>query len=175
MFGRTHRQRGYATSANVTSANSPIAAANGPTMRKLDCAKHFDPALFMGESWSAAEVDERADHSPAIDVSAIELVNCLKKEDELPIGEHCVRQLKETPYVRLGGRAFLALWENQTAIPDNWKKPLTFVFFDGLILRHRNGNRYSLYLSWHDGQWHWYSAWLGNTRSANSPSAVLAA
>ena len=30
------------------------------------------------------------------------------------------------------------------------KTPLTFVFFDGLILKHRNGNRYSLYLSWHD-------------------------
>ena len=175
MFGRTRRQRGYATSANGTSANSPIAAANGATMHKLNCAKHFDPALFMGESWSAAEVDERADHFPEIDVNAIALVNCLKKEDELPIGEHCVKLLKEAPYVRLGGRAFLALWENQTAIPENWKKPLTFVFFDGLILRHRNGNRYSLYLSWHDHRWHWYSAWLGNTRSANSASAVLAA
>lgn len=171
MFGRTRRQRGYATSANVTSADAPIAASN---MHKLDCAKWFDPALFMGESWSAAEHDDRAEQLPEIDVSAIALVNCLRKQDELPTGEHCVKLLKETPYLRLGGRAFLALWEHQTAIPDNWKNPLTFVFFDGLILRHRNGNRYSLYLSWHEGRWHWYSAWLGNTRSANSPTAVLA-
>ena len=142
---------------------------------KLVCAKPFDPTGFMGESWSAAEEDERAERLPEIDVSAITLVNCLKKEDELPTGEHCVKLLKDTPHIRLGGRAFLGLWEDQSAIPENWKTPLTFVFFDGLILRHRNGNRYSLYLSWHDARWHWYSAWLGNTRSATSPSAVLAA
>jgi hypothetical protein len=143
--------------------------------RKLVCPKPFDPAVFMGESWSATEQDERAERLPEIDVSAITLVNCLRKDEELPIGEHCVKLLKETAYLRLGGRAFLALWEDQSAIPEHWKTPLTFVFFDGLILRHRNGNRYSLYLSWHDGAWHWYSAWLGNTRSAISPSAVLAA
>jgi len=143
--------------------------------RQLVCAKHFDPAVFMSESWSPAEEDERAERLSEIDVGAITLVNCLEKEQVLPSGEHCVKLLKETPYVRLGGRAFLALWQDQSAIPENWKEPLTFVFFDGLILRHRNGNRYSLYLSWHDDRWHWYSAWLGNTRSATNPSAVLAA
>jgi hypothetical protein len=102
-------------------------------------------------------------------------VNCLKKENDPPTGERSVKLLKQTPYLRLGGRAFLALWENQNAIPDHCKEPFTFVFFDGLILKHRNGNRYALYLSWHDAQWHWYTAWLGNTRLANSPSAVLAA
>ena len=142
---------------------------------KLVCAKQFDPAVFMGESWSAAEEDERAERLPEIDVSTITLVSCLKKNEELPTGEHCVKLLKETPHVRLGGRAFLGLWEDHSAIPGKWKEPLTFVFFDGLILRHRNGNRYSLYLSWHDDQWHWYSGWLGNTRSASSPSAVVGA
>ena len=39
--------------------------------------------------------------------------------------------------------------------------PFTFVFFDGLILKHLNGKSYALHLSWHDGRWHWYSAWLG--------------
>jgi len=53
---------------------------------KLVCAKHFDPAVFMGESWSAAEEDERAEGIPVIDVSAITLVNCLKKEEELAVG-----------------------------------------------------------------------------------------
>jgi hypothetical protein len=142
--------------------------------RKLVCARPFDPALFMGESWSAAEEDERAERLPEIDVSAISLINCLKNNELMPTGEQCVNLLKETPYVRLGGRAFLGLWEDQAAIPENWKEPLTFVFFDGLVLRHRNGNHYALYLSWHDDQWHWYSGWLGNTRSASSPSAVLA-
>ena len=143
--------------------------------RKLVCSKQFDPAVFMGESWSAAEEDERAERLPEIEVSKIALVTCPEAGQERPTGEQCVKLLKETPYVRLGGRAFLGLWEDQSAIPENWKEPFTFVFFDGLILSHRNGNRYSLYLSWHNDQWHWYSAWLGNTRSATSPSAVLAA
>ena len=47
--------------------------------RKLVCAKHFDPAVFMGENWSAAEEDERAERLPEIDVSAIALVSCLKR------------------------------------------------------------------------------------------------
>ena len=142
---------------------------------KLVCAKQFDPTVFMGESWSAAEEDERAERLAEIDVSAIALVTCLKKDEERPAGEDCVKLLKDMPYVRLGGRAFLGFWEEQSAIPEKWKEPFTFVFFDGLILRHRNGNRYSLYLSWHDDQWHWYSGWLGNTRSASNPSAVVSA
>jgi hypothetical protein len=142
--------------------------------RKLVCAKPFDPGVFIGESWSTAEVDERAELLPEIDVSTIALVNCLKKNDDQPTGEDCLKLLKETPYVRLGGRAFVGLWEDQSVIPEKWKEPLTFVFFDGLILRHRNGNRYALYLSWHGDRWHWYSGWLGNTRSASNPSAVVA-
>jgi hypothetical protein len=39
--------------------------------RKLVCTKPFDPAVFMGASWSAAEEDERAESLPEIDVSAI--------------------------------------------------------------------------------------------------------
>ena len=142
-------------------------------MHKLVCAKQFDAPVFMGDGWSAEEEDERAERLPAIDVSSIALINCLKKGEDLPTGEHCLKLLKETPYLRLGGRAFLALWEDQSAIPEHWKAPLTFVYFDGLILKHRNGNRYSLYLSWHDDTWHWYAAWLGNTRSASSTSAVV--
>jgi hypothetical protein len=86
--------------------------------QKLVCARQFNPALFMGESWSAAEEDERAERLAEVDVSAITLVSCLKKDDELPTGEHCVNLLKETAYVRLGGRAFLGLWEHQGAIPE---------------------------------------------------------
>jgi hypothetical protein len=96
----------------------------GHAMPQLDCRKPFDPAVFMGEGWSAAEVDERAERLPDIDVSAIALVNCLKHQDELPTGDRCVKLLKDTPYVRLGGRAFLGLWENQSLIPDNWKQLL---------------------------------------------------
>jgi hypothetical protein len=141
---------------------------------KLGCPKQFEPAVFMGEGWSVGEEDERAEQLLEIDVRTITLISCLKKNEEMPTGEHCVMLLKDTPYVRLGGRAFLGLWEDQGSIPQTWKEPFTFVFFDGLILKHRNGNRYSLYLAWHDDQWHWYSGWLGNTRSANNPSAVLA-
>jgi hypothetical protein len=139
------------------------------------CTQRFDPATFLGEGWSVSEEDQRAEQLTKIDVSAITLIPYPKKEEKGPTGERCVELLKETPYVRLGGRAFLALWENQTVIPENWKRSLTFVFFDGSILAHRNGNRYSLYLSWNAGSWQWYSCWLGHTRSATSLSAVLAA
>ena len=142
---------------------------------KLICAKRFDPAVFMGESWSAAEEDERAERVAEIDVGTIALVSCVKKDDAQPTGARCLQLLQEAPHIRLGGRAFLALWENQKDIPEIWKEPHTFVFFDGLVLKHRNGNRYCLYLSWHDATWHWYSCWLGNTRSATSLTAVLAA
>ena len=141
---------------------------------KLVCSRNFDPAVFMGDGWSIAEEDDRASDLTVIDPTAITLLTCREKEEQQPTGERCLKRLKEMPYVRLGGRAFLALWENQQAIPAIWKEPLTFVFFDGLVLGHRNGNRYSLYLSWHDDAWHWYSGWLGNTRSASSPSAVIA-
>jgi len=134
----------------------------------------FDPTAFMGEGWSTVEEDERADEIYEIDLSTVVLVDCVKTGDKLPTGEECLRHLKETPNVRLSGRGFLALWENQNCIPEDWKKPFTFVFFDGLVLGHRNGNRYSLYISWHDDGWHWYSGWLGNTRSSGSVSAVLA-
>jgi hypothetical protein len=142
---------------------------------KLICSRDFDPASFIGASWSVAEEDERANELTEIDVSAIALVSCLKIGDQIPTGEECLRRLKETSNLRLGGRVFLALWENQHLIPDTWKEPFLFVFFDGLILLHRNGNRYSLYLSSTGGAWHWYSCWLGNTRSASNQSAVLPA
>ena len=142
-------------------------------MPMLQCTKPFDAAGFIGKGWSAAEEDERAEQLAEIDVSAITLVTCLKKEEGLPTGEKCLTLLKEMPCVRLGGRVFLGLWERQDIIPETWKAPFTFVFFDGLILRHRNGNRYSLYLAWHNDNWHWYSCWLGNTRTATNSSAVL--
>ena len=140
--------------------------------QNLPCPKKFDPAVFIGESWAAAEEDERANELTEIDVSKIALITSLVKAEQYITGEERVKRLKETPCIRLGGRAFLALWEDQRLIPESWKEK--FVFFDGLILLHRNGNRYSLYLSWNGGGWHWYSGWLGNNRSAKNPSAVLA-
>jgi len=140
---------------------------------KLICSKRLDPTSFIGAGWTAAEEDERSGELTEVDVSTIALVTCLKANEESITGEERVSRLKQAQYVRLGGRAFLALWEDQQSIPENWKEPFVFVFFDGLILAHRNGNRYSLYLSWHDGRWHWYTGWIGNTRNARNPTAVL--
>jgi hypothetical protein len=106
--------------------------------RKVVCQKSFNPAVFMGESWSAAEQDERAERLPEIDVSAITLVNCLRKDEELPTGERCVKLLKETAYLRLGGRAFLALWEDQSAI---------------VLRNHEVGNCWTVTLDRLDGQY----------------------
>ena len=144
------------------------------TTQKLVCSKKFDPHLFIGEGWSTAEQDERANELSEIDMSTIGLVTCLETDEQSLTGDERVRRLKKTPHIRLGGRAFLALWENQRFIPENWQEPFFFVFFDGLILLHHNGQRYSLYLSRSDNGWGWYTGWLGNTRSARNPSAVLA-
>jgi hypothetical protein len=123
----------------------------------LLCSERFSPSAFMGREWSVAEEDERANQPTSFEVEAIKLISCLPQGTE----------------VRLGGRAFLACWENQSALPSEWKEPFTFVFFDGLILAHTNGNRYSLYLTWERDTWKWYSCWLGNTRWARSLSAML--
>jgi hypothetical protein len=129
--------------------------------RKLVCAKPFDPAVFMGESWSAAEEDERADRLPEIDVSAIALVNCLKNQDQLPTGEFCVKLLKDisdcgrtrASFGQLEGAATLC---SSTAYPEPPQRQPLFALSPGTRI---NGI---------------VSAWLGNTRSATSPSAVLA-
>ena len=60
---------------------------------KLDCTKPFDPAVFMGESWSVAEEDDRAERFPEIDVSAITLVTSLKKDEKAANR----RALRDTP------------------------------------------------------------------------------
>jgi hypothetical protein len=46
---------------------------------KLGCSKVFNPALFIGEGWSAAEQDERANELTEIDMSTIALVTCLTR------------------------------------------------------------------------------------------------
>lgn len=143
------------------------------TTHTLVCSKSFSVVQFMGKDWSAADEDDRANELTSLKIEAINLVNCQPNDLPYPTGEAYLKLLKQMPCVRLGGRAFFACWENQSALPQNWKKPFTFVFFDGLILRHSNGNRYSLYLTWERDQWRWYSCWLGNTRSAQSSSAVL--
>jgi hypothetical protein len=85
----------------VIAASRPV--EDRTVTHKLVCAKQFDPAVFMGESWSAVEEDERAERWHEINLAAISLVTCLKKDEELPTGERCVKLLKETAYVRLGG------------------------------------------------------------------------
>jgi len=73
----------------------------------------------MGEDWSPAEEDDRANELSHFDIDAITLVKCLAKNEQYPTGEACLKLLKETPYVRLVGRAFLACWENQRVLPEN--------------------------------------------------------
>ena len=79
------------------------------TTPHLRCSEEFDPALFMSESWSAAEEDERANRITEIDASSIVVVTALKNGEQSITGEERVKRLKEMPYIRLGGRAFLGL------------------------------------------------------------------
>jgi hypothetical protein len=83
----------------------------------LACSKHFDPAVFIGEGWRPAEEDQRANDLYEIEISAIALVTCLKEDEQATTGEERLKRLKASQHIRLGGRAFLSLWENQHLIP----------------------------------------------------------
>jgi hypothetical protein len=105
------------------------------TTHTLVCSKSFTVVQFMGKDWSAADEDDRANELTSLEIEAINLVNCQPNDLLYPTGEAYLELLQQMPCVRPGGRAFLACWENQSAHPQLWKKPFTFVFFDLLILR----------------------------------------
>lgn len=71
------------------------------------------------------------------------------KQGETSIkGEVRLSRLKQAEYIRLDAKIFQTLWEDQSLIPENWKKEtngcVTYIFFDGTILRSPNDNRLCL-------------------------------
>jgi hypothetical protein len=78
----------------------------------------------------------------------------------------------------LDAKIFQALLENQSLIPEAWKKKtkgnITKICFDGTIFRDLDGNRIVLCLYWAGSvdQWRW-SFELGGGSCIDAPSAVL--
>jgi len=142
--------------------------------QKLTCTREFNPVLFIGESWSAAEEDERANALTEIDVGAIALVSCLKIGDHIPTGEECLRRLKEIPQCSPRWSGPSGIRKNQRLIPDNGKTHLSLCSSTGSFSRHRQRHHYSPYLILERRRMAMVLLLLGNTRSSSSQSAVLA-
>lgn len=158
----------------------------------IDRSKLFNPAEFVGAGWSIwrgpadgkglegdEERDQRATTLTGVNLAEVQLVTCLRLGETVTTGEERLNRLKTDGRIRLDENAFKAFWENQALIPARFKervnRNIQYIFFDGVVLRSPNGNRYTLYLYFNnDGSWNWNYNWLDNDRNADNPSAVLA-
>ena len=144
----------------------------------IDRVAPFNPVKLLDRSgWTIDEQDERSLVLNQVDITSIRLGHMLKKNEIRINGEENLRRLKKAGHIRLDAKVFQTLWEDKSLIPESWKKgtkgKITYIYFDGTVLRGPDGHRDVLGLWWYLGSWCWicYSFWRG--RSGNSPSAVL--
>ncbi|MDD2731817.1 MAG: hypothetical protein PHI53_01325 [Candidatus Pacebacteria bacterium] len=165
----------------------------------LKLAPSFNLAKFIGEDWSVwkgpangnglegeEDRDVREDSLTAIDFEKLILETNLQTGEISISGEEKLRRLKEGKNIRLGARAFLALWNDYQAHKAEGKpqesvleklrrsKNMTCIHFFGTILRGLDGTRRVLYLYFDGRERDWCYDWLGNHWSAGCPSALLA-
>ncbi len=144
----------------------------------IDRSNKFDPETFIGSGWKIEEEDERSVALYEIDLSKVQFVNMLKDGETSIIGRRQLNRLKQAEYICLDAKVFQTLWGNRKLIPEAWKEKINgntrYIFFDGTVLKHPNGSHYVFCLYWEGGKWKWTWIWLGNSWSANDPSAVLA-
>jgi len=149
-----------------------------PGIIHIDRTAPFDPVKFLGQRWTIGEEDERSLELTQLDLSKVLLKHMLKKGESSIRGEEELRRLKSADYVRLDAKIFQTFWENQQLIPELWKERtdgnITFVFFDGTVLRGPSGDRCVLCLYWGVGRWNGDYCWLGHDWHVYHPSAVLA-
>lgn len=140
----------------------------------------FSHTEFLGEDWKIAERDEREDGLTEVDWFKVDFETCLKPNESHITGEEKLKRLKAGGKVRLGGRAFLTLWQDYqekkeaSVLEQLYKtKGILYVDFFGLILQTPSGGRRVLYLCrGGDGAWFWHFDWLGRGWLARSFSAV---
>jgi hypothetical protein len=166
-----------------------------PKVIKLDPSKKFDPAEFIGAGWTIwkgpadgdglkgkEEIDERSLALTEVDLSKVILETCLKQGESSIRGEEKLARFKALAQtIRLGGNAFLALWEDYKINKENscleWlrrNREVTYVDFMGLVLRNPHGDRCVLFLYFYGGRWGWLYSWLGRDWDARRLSAGLA-
>lgn len=144
----------------------------------IDRTSPFDPVKLLGQGWNIEEQDERSLALDQVNLANVRLEHMLKKGENRVQGEEKLKRLKGAGYIRPDARIFQTLWENQSLIPESWKKKTngntTYIFFDGTVLRSPDGRRCVLFLYWRGGRWDWGYGWRGFGWLVGGPSAVLA-
>ena len=183
--------KGTAQKFTVWLKNGGNLVLPGQRIIKIDRARTFDPAKFIGSGstiWRGPangtglkgeeDQDQRALALTEINLNAVTFDNCLEEGENVVKGEVKLTRLKAKPVIRLDAAVFQTLWENKVLIPESWKEKVNgntrFIYFDGTILRNPNGDRFVLYLYFEDGEWDWHYCWLGFDWFSYNPSAVLA-
>lgn len=135
---------------------------------------------FVGRDWKeiAEETDMGAEALTELDLSKVRFVTTIMEGETTVNGEERLKRLKASGQVRLGGKAFMACWNNRRLLPESWKKDESgntrYITFDGLTLQNPSGYRYVLCLYWDGSEWHWDYHWLDNDFSTHGRSAVIA-
>ena len=137
----------------------------------------FNPAEFMDSDWTIDEQDERSLALTEVDLAQVKFETCLKLGETSITGKAKLKRLKKTGHIRLDARFFMALWKNQSLIPEIWKEKTngnaTYIYFEGTVLHNSEGLRRVLGLCWVRGQWCWFCGWHENDWNVTRPSAVL--
>ena len=162
---------------------------------KVIRTKFFDPARFIGKDWTIwrgpadgdgltgeEDIDPRSRDIAEFEVSRIFFETCLGEGENSITGEEKLFRQRKAGHIRLGGNAFLGLWEDYQANKENsileWlyqTRKITYLDFFGDILRGPGGRRIVLYLfRYDDGQWDWYCSWLDYGWDASFLSAGCA-
>lgn len=154
----------------------------------------FNPAEFIGPGWTIwkgsadrdglngdEDRDAREDALTEIDWGKVLFETCLKDNETIITGQEKLLRLKATNNVRLGGRAFLSLWQDwqknkKNSVLEMLRKTrnINLAFF-GLVLRSPDCRRCVLCLCFDGGEWRWRCYWLDPVwgtgyRSASLPS-----
>lgn len=144
----------------------------------IDRSKPLNPAEFIGNGWTIVEQDERSLTLTKIDLTRVRFEDCLRKGEIMIGGEERFRRLKQTGHICLDAKIFQSLWENKQSIPENWKEKINghirFIFFNGTVFRHPDGDRYLISLRWRNGEWRRGYDRLGIDWTVNVSFAVLA-
>lgn len=164
---------------------------------QLALNKVFSPSEFIGQDGSIwkgpiggnglegeEDRDSREDSLDIVDLEQLILETNLRYAETSVNGEEKLRRLKASKNIRLGGKAFSALW-NDYRTQKAYGKPeesileklrrlrnVDCIYFFGLVLRGPDGHRYVLCLFF-DEEWTCAYNCLDNDWGAPSPSASL--
>lgn len=164
-------------------------------LKHLALGTTIDPAEFIGGGFTVwkgpkegeglqgdEDRDEREDDLTEVDFTQVDFATCLNSGERSIKGEEKLERMKASGKLRLGGRTFLALWQNYQATKEEsvleWLYRIfgiVWIDFFGLVLRDPNGRRYVLCLCRSDnGHWSWDCRSLDLDRYTISWSASLA-